>query len=110
MIEQTLEQLDHGDRELLEAASVAGKEFSVLTVAAGSRRTEEDIEQRCEALARDGRLIQRPMRQSGRMGPLARYVFSHDLYQEALYREFRRAAAGGYREIGERLQDVHGIA
>ena len=110
LIGQTVRQLDASDRELLEVASVAGRQFSVLTVAAGSGRAEEDVEERCEALARDARLIQRLDEAIWPDGTVsARYVFSHDLYQEALYRKLppsRRRRL--HREIGTRLQDVHG--
>ena len=54
LIELHLEALCPGEPEILEAASVAGMEFSAATVAAGVEREAESVEASCEALARRG--------------------------------------------------------
>ena len=52
LIEQLQRQLDPQDARLLGAASVVGKEFSAAAVAAAVDHAEEDVEARCDALAR----------------------------------------------------------
>jgi hypothetical protein len=52
-----LEQLPTVEQTLLEAASVAGREFAVAAVAAAVDWTVEDVEARCAALARRGQFL-----------------------------------------------------
>jgi DNA-binding SARP family transcriptional activator/type II secretory pathway predicted ATPase ExeA len=86
LIGQQLDQLGPEDREVLEAASVAGREFSAAAVAATLDRGEEQTEARCAALARQGRFLQPRGSAEWPDGTIAsRYSFIHDLYQEVLY-------------------------
>ena len=57
MVEQQLEQLSSTDQALLEAASVAGAEFSATAVAVGVDDMEEAVEARCDSLARRGQFL-----------------------------------------------------
>ncbi len=83
-IEQQLDRLDACGRRVLEAASVAGKEFSATVVAAGAGLTVEEVECILATLAEPSQFI----RACGvAEGPdaSARYGFVHDLYREILY-------------------------
>ena len=58
LIELQLAHLSSEDQTLLEAASVAGVEFSAAAVAAALERAEEVVEARCTALAQQGQFLQ----------------------------------------------------
>jgi hypothetical protein len=58
LIVQHLERLVPVEQEVLEAASVAGAEFTVAAVAACLQRTVEDIEAHCATFARRGQFLQ----------------------------------------------------
>lgn len=110
LIEQIFDDVEAGDRELLGAGSVAGRVFLAAVVAAGCGRTEEEVEERCEALSRDERFLERTGETEWPDGTIsARYRFAHDLYQEVLYLGLppaRRARL--HREIGRRLEQAYG--
>jgi predicted ATPase len=94
-IDQQLLQLPAADRELLEVASVAGSEFIAAAVAAGLEDTEEAVDTRCDALARQGQFLRThgsPDWPDGTMS--ARYGFLHDLYREALYEQVPASRRG----------------
>ena len=110
LIEQQLEQLPCTDRELLEAASVAGAEFSATAVAVSIDNVEEAVEARCDALARRGQFL-RPLSVTdwpdGTVS--AQYAFMHTLFQEILYERVpvsRRVR--WHRQIGARLERGYG--
>ena len=110
MIEYRLDCLSEEDRALLEAASVAGVEFSAAAVAAGALRPLDVVD---VALAR---LLQRDacIRSSGaEVWPdgtcTSRFSFAHALHRETLYARLpaasRRAA---HERIGRRLEQAFG--
>jgi predicted ATPase len=110
MIHQKMETLTPEDRLLLEAASVAGREFVAGVIASALNWTEDDTELRCAALARQGTFI----RDAGLLewpggGIAARFCFIHALYREVVY---RRVPAGRcsrlHRLIGEALMKAYG--
>jgi tetratricopeptide (TPR) repeat protein len=103
MIERDLQRLGDDDRTILEAASVAGAEFSAPAVAAALERPPAQIEVRCNALARREQFIsiQGPTTwPDGTRGTT--YRFSHALYQEVLY---ERAPLGTRDEYHRRIAD-----
>src|SRR5262249_29485934 len=51
MLVRHLEDLPSNERRVLEAASVAGEQFTVAAVAAGAQYPVEDVEASCEVLA-----------------------------------------------------------
>jgi DNA-binding winged helix-turn-helix (wHTH) protein/predicted ATPase len=112
LIERQVERLPGGDRDLLEAASVAGVEFSAAAVAAGLGEELDVTEGRCAALARQGRFL-RP-RGDGEWpdGTTAsRFAFVHAVHQQVLY----EATPAGRRRvwhgrIGARLEAGYGEA
>jgi DNA-binding winged helix-turn-helix (wHTH) protein/predicted ATPase len=105
-IEKQLDELQPGERSLLEAASVVGAEFTAAAVAGGLQEEKETIEEQCAELARKGLLIQFHEYQEWPDGSITgRYSFIHALYQEALYNRItpgRRMRL--HRKIGERLE------
>ena len=109
-IEQQVEQLSVDFQQVLEAASVAGMEFSAAAVAAGIDVEVEEVEAWCEALARRRQFIQTDGSSEWPDGTVAaRYRFIHALYQQVVY---ERAPAGRcaslHRRIGERLEIAYG--
>src|SRR5262249_39491722 len=58
MLEGQLERLTTAEQQMLEAASVAGAEFSAAAVAAGLEAAVEPVEHRCATLARRGQFLQ----------------------------------------------------
>ena len=110
MIEKQLDLLDANQRRTLEAASVAGAEFSMLALVVALREDGTEIEARCDELARRCHFI----RDCGlhvlpNGEAVSRYGFIHDLYQQMLYEqvsESRRMQL--HRRIGEEGENVYG--
>jgi len=110
MIEKQIDHLNPEQQRTLEAASMAGLEFSSLSVVAGLGEDRAAVEARCDELARQRQFIQNcgvqelPNREAA-----SRYGFIHDLYQNVLYQRVsasRRVQL--HRRIGERGEDVYG--
>ena len=116
LIRQRLLSVEPEDRQILEAASVAAPEFSAALVAAACDRAAEEVEGRCDELARGGMLLAPRGAESWPDGTIAgRFGFTHDLCHEVLYEDLppgRRArlhvAAGARLEAayGERAQEI----
>lgn len=116
MIEQRTDSLSVEERELLEAASVAGVQFWSAAVAAALGRDREDVERHCTQLNRRLGLLVAGESASGAPVALgASYAFSHALYQQALYervevtrrQRVHRAIGVGLRAAwGERAVEV----
>ena len=110
LIERQAAALDRVEQRLLEAAAVAGAEFSTVGVATALGEPAADVEARCADLARRGLFLvpREPLRwPDGTM--IARYAFGHALYQEILYARVspvRRFEL--HRAIGAHLESVHG--
>ena len=86
MIERQIEMLAPGDLALLEAASVAGVEFSAAVAAAGAAIARDAAEDQCERLAQHGQLIRAAGTASSGDGTLSgRYTFQHALHRNVLY-------------------------
>jgi predicted ATPase len=78
MVEHHIDRLQPADREVIQAAAVAGIEFAAQVL--GSSREVDEVWQRCHALARRDQLITFDDR--GRQGY---FRFRHPLYQEVTY-------------------------
>jgi DNA-binding SARP family transcriptional activator/predicted ATPase len=88
LIRRRLLTVDPEDREILEAASVAAPEFSAALVAATCERPVDDVEARCDALAREGIMLEGRGAESWPDGTIAgRFGFTHDLCHEVLYED-----------------------
>jgi len=110
MIEKQLNHLDAEQQRTLQAASVAGVEFSTLAVMAGLGEDRAIVEARCDELARRHQFIQDCGIQELPNGETAtRYGFIHALYQNVLYERVpasRRVQL--HRRIGEQGEDLYG--
>jgi predicted ATPase/DNA-binding winged helix-turn-helix (wHTH) protein len=110
MIERQVDHLDADEQRALEAASVAGAEFSTLAVAAGLGEVRAVVEARCDQLARQHQFIQDCGVQVLPNGEaVSRYGFIHALYRSVLY---ERASASRrvqlHRRIGEQGEALYG--
>ena len=106
LIETQLTRLAPEDYALLEAASVAGVEWSAATVAAACGRDVDAVEERWGALVREHLFLQPRGTVEWPDGTLAtRYGFRHALHQQVLYERVppgRRARL--HQRIGDRLE------
>ena len=95
---------------VLEAASVAGKAFTVAAVAAGSQVPVEDVEAVCEGLAAQQHLLDDVGLRVWPDGTSSgRYRFQHALYQQVLYDQIGTARREQlHRRIGVRLEVGYG--
>ncbi len=110
MIEKHIDHLDAEEQRTLEAASIAGTEFSIDAVSAALDEDVSAVEARCHKLARhhqfihEGDLVGIP-----EGAAVARYGFRHALYQNVLYERVslsRRIQM--HRRIGTREEDLYG--
>jgi DNA-binding winged helix-turn-helix (wHTH) protein/predicted ATPase len=86
MIERNLERLPPEEQTVLEAASVAGMEFSAAAVAAALDSPQHEIEAHCARLSRREQFLsgQEPIKWPD--GTIASgFRFRHALYQDVLY-------------------------
>ncbi|HSJ73566.1 MAG TPA: BTAD domain-containing putative transcriptional regulator, partial [Miltoncostaeaceae bacterium] len=110
LIRQRLLSIGADDRAILEAASVAAPEFSAAVVAAACGRPADEVEARCDELAREDILLAPRGAESWPDGTIAgRFGFTHDLYHEVLYEDLpagRRARL--HVAAGARLEQAYG--
>lgn len=110
MIERHVDHLGLETQKTLEAASVAGVEFSTPALAAGLEEDPRVVEERCLELARQRQYIQECGVQELPTGEVVtRFGFVHALYQNVLYERLplaRRVQL--HRLIGERGEEVYG--
>jgi DNA-binding SARP family transcriptional activator len=101
-IRDQLDRLASEDAEVLGAASVAGRDFSVDTVAAALEHDRDAVASRVTELARRTRLIERS--DGG-------HAFPHDLHREVLYELLPPdARARLHARVGAHLADSYGPA
>jgi len=110
MIHQNLETLNPEEQMLLEAASVAGREFVASVLASGLEWTEEKTELQCAALARQGTFIRDAGVHEWPDGRLSsRFSFIHALYREVVYGRVPAAHRSRlHRVIGMGLEKAYG--
>jgi DNA-binding SARP family transcriptional activator/pimeloyl-ACP methyl ester carboxylesterase len=110
LIRERLRSVGAEDRAILEAASVAAPEFSAAVVAAACERPLDEVEGRCDELARSGVLLDARGAEGWPDGTVAgRFGFSHDLDHEVLYEDLpagRRARL--HVAAGARLEAAYG--
>ena len=110
LVERQVDRVPPEARRLLEAASVLGNDFTTGSVAAALEVDPLEIEDRCDALARQGQflsaaeLFERP---DGTK--VARYRFTHSLYAHAIA---ERVPAGWrlrlHQRVGKWLEHTYG--
>ena len=110
MIERHVDHLDADTQRTLEAASVAGVEFSTPALAAGLEEDPRVVEARCNELARQRQYIQECGVQELPNGDVVtRFGFVHNLYQNVLYDRLPAARRMKlHRLIAERGEEVYG--
>ncbi len=110
MIEKQVERLTPEEQRVLEVASVVGREFSAVAVAAGLERTAESVEEECERVVRRGHFLQAVGMETLPDGTIAgRYRFLHALYQSVLYERVAAARRTRlHRCIGEQGEKTYG--
>ncbi len=103
MIEMQLARLPIAERRVIEAASVAGAEFSTAMIAAALEDHAEHAEEVCEALAKRDQFLAAKEPERLADGALTgRYAFRHALYQQVSYEHIAPARrARLHRSIGE---------
>ena len=110
LLVRRLEDLPSEGRRVLEAASVAGEQFTVAAVAAGAQCPVEDVEASCEALAAQHQFLDDiGLREWPDGTSSGRYRFTHALYRQVLYEGLgtvRRRQL--HRRIGLRLEAGYG--
>ena len=111
MIEDQHRALSPADRALLEAASVAGNEFTALVLAAALGCEVADAEMRCEAFVHAQRFlrvagyVEWPDRSVAR-----RYAFRHELYRQVVYAAIPEGHRMGlHQHLGEALEAAYGV-
>ena len=109
-IEQQFAQLSGAERSLVEAASVAGVEFSAAAVAAGVEQSVEGVEEQCAGLAyRQHFLVDKGVAEWPDGTVAARYGFIHALYQEVFYTRLLAGRRSGlHQRIGQRAEGAYG--
>ena len=108
MIEKQLDHFDANEQRTLEAASVAGAEFSTLAVVAGLGEDRAPVEARCDELARQRQFIQDCGVQVLPNGEaVSRYGFIHVLYRNVLY---ERVSASRRVKLHRRIGEQGGSA
>jgi DNA-binding winged helix-turn-helix (wHTH) protein/tetratricopeptide (TPR) repeat protein len=110
IVERELERLSPLERSVLEAASVAGNEFSVAAVAAALSEDTVAVEEVCMRWARRGQFLRSTGVAEWQDGTIAeRCRFRHALYQQIAYEQLGAARqAQLHLRIGQRLEQAYG--
>jgi len=110
MIERHVDHLDADTQKTLEAASVAGLEFSTPALAAGLQEDPRVVEARCNELARQRQYIQEcGVLELPNGEVVTRFGFVHAVYQNVLYDRLPAARRVQlHRLIAERGEEVFG--
>ena len=99
-LEQQTEQTDPDVQLMLEAASIAGMDFSASTIANVLGESVETVERQCETLVRREQFLCRSAEQATNGTASADYRFRHALYQETFY---NRVPAGRRARLHQRM-------
>jgi predicted ATPase/DNA-binding winged helix-turn-helix (wHTH) protein len=108
MVELEIERLAPDVKELLEAGSLLNVAFPAWAVAAAVDCDAAEVEERCDAMARNLHFVERAGEDELPGGARsAFYVFAHEVYREVLYQR-QSAARRGQRHvrIAERLAQI----
>jgi DNA-binding winged helix-turn-helix (wHTH) protein len=110
VLELEISRLSEPEQRVLEAAALAGPEFSAAAVGAGLELEPLEVEERCDGLARRGQIL-RPSG-TGRFPDdslSARYTFTHALYADVLVQRVAPARrARQHQRIGVRGEELYG--
>jgi predicted ATPase len=104
MIERQVERLSPQDQRMLEAASVAGIEFSDVIMGDVLEKDCEEIQEQCEGLVQREQFLRVKGREKLPDGAeTTRYAFTHALYKDVLY---HRLTAGRRARLRRRIGAV----
>jgi predicted ATPase len=106
MIEKELDRVSPLERSVLEAASVAGNEFSIAAVAAALGEETVQVEALCMRWARRGQFLRSKGKAEWEDGTVAEHCeFIHVLYQQIIHDRIGAARQTQlHLRIGERLE------
>jgi DNA-binding winged helix-turn-helix (wHTH) protein/predicted ATPase len=106
LIEREIATLSDEDQSLLEAASVVGTEVAAPSVGAAMHLEAEEVERRCDGLARHSHLLRKSKDVVWPDGTeTACYAFPHQLYQEVLYGRISAIRRVRFHQlIGQRIE------
>ena len=109
MIDRQLGRLLAEEQLLLEAASVAGIEFSACSVAAALKIAVAEVEEKLAALAKQGQFVRSTGTQEFSDGTATtRFSFIHSLYQNVIYQHLTESRRQRFHQmIGEQLESTH---
>jgi DNA-binding winged helix-turn-helix (wHTH) protein len=110
VLELELSRLSEREQRVLEAAAIAGLEFSSAAVAAGLELEPPAVEESCDELARRGQVLRSAGIGRFPDGSLsARYTFTHGLYGDVLGQRAAPARrARLHQRIGLRGEELYG--
>ena len=110
LIEARLDRLAIPERRLLEAASVAGADWSASSAAAALDEAVAAVDERCAALARRRVLVRADGEETWPDRTTAgRYGFSHALYREVIYDQVPAASRQDFhRRVALREEAAYG--
>src|SRR5262249_28071954 len=109
VIDRQIDHLDEDERRLLEAASVAGVEFTTLSAAAAMGADAGGVEEVCEHLAERNEFLNCSGVAELPDGKVAaRYRFIHSLYQNVLYERVTASRRVQFHHrVGKFLESAH---
>src|SRR5262249_55104510 len=109
VIGRQIDHLEEGERRLLEAASVAGLEFTTLSAAAAMEADALGAEELCEHLAERHEVLNCIGVTELADGKVAaRYRFIHSLYQNVLYERVTASRRVQFHHrVGKFLESTH---
>jgi predicted ATPase len=110
LLRRRIEALRPETRQTLEVASVVGREFTAVVVAAGAQCPVEDVEAQCETLAAQQHfLVDIGLQEWPDTTSSGCYRFAHVLYRQVLYEGLGTARRQHvHRRIGTRLEAGYG--
>jgi DNA-binding winged helix-turn-helix (wHTH) protein/tetratricopeptide (TPR) repeat protein len=109
IIEHQIEMCTPQERRLLQAASVAGPEFSIAAVAAALEEKADRIEMRCRRLAQRNQFMQFAGVRGTPVGRNRHYRFMHALYQNTCYQLLpEELQAQLHRRVAEFMEKANG--
>ncbi len=110
MLIYQIDRLNQGEQHLLEAASVAGIEFSAETVAAALHIDEATAEHGCDGLVQRHLLVRgkQPSEEAGE-GRGTQYTFRHALFHQVVYNRLGAARRRQFhQQVGEQKERAYG--
>ncbi len=105
LIDGQLSRLRPGEQRVIEAAAIAGSEFTPDVIAAALGMDVNEAEEHCETLVRRRQVLRLARKNSSREQPdQPRYEFAHDLYRATAFdRTSQARRRRWYQRIAEKI-------